>query len=136
MPDIAYTTILPDGWPRARGFAQAVMARGSSSIRISGQLGKEPGQAVSASADMGAQWRLAMANIVTVLKAAGAEPKHVVMLRAYVTDMAAFNRSGAAIGEAWAESFGKHFPAMTLVQVSGLVDPHAQVEIEAEAILP
>lgn len=137
MTDIAYQTILPEGWPRPRGFAHAVVAGGTRSVRISGQLGKEPGQSsVAADADLATQWRLAMGNLVAVAKAAGAEPQQVVMLRAYVTDIADFNRSGAAIGEAWGATLGKHFPAMTLVQVSALIDPNAKVEIEGEAILP
>lgn len=137
MTDIAYQTILPEGWSRPRGFAHAVVAGGTRSVRISGQLGKEPGQSsVAADADLATQWRLAMGNLVAVAKAAGAEPQQVVMLRAYVTDIADFNRSGAAIGEAWGATLGKHFPAMTLVQVSALIDPNAKVEIEGEAILP
>jgi len=137
MTDAAYKTILPEGWSRPRGFAHAVVAGGTRSVRISGQLGKAPGQSsVAADADLGAQWRLAMGNLVTVLKAAGGEPNQVVMLRAYVTDIADFNRSGPAIGEAWGATLGKHFPAMTLVQVSALIDPNAKVEIEGEALLP
>jgi enamine deaminase RidA (YjgF/YER057c/UK114 family) len=136
MTDKAYQTILPEGWPRPRGFAHATVSGGTRSVRISGQLGKEPGQAVAADADLGTQWRLAMGNLVTVLKAAGGEPHQVVMLRAFVTDIADFNASGAAIGAAWAATLGKHFPAMTLVQVSALIDPNAKVEIEGEAILP
>lgn len=137
MPDAAYKTILPDGWTRPRGFAHAVVAGGTRSIRISGQLGKVPGEnKVAAGTDLGTQWKQAMGNLVTVLKAAGGEPAQVVMLRAYVTDIAEFNSSGPAIGEAWAATLGKHFPAMTLVQVSALIDPNAKVEIEGEAILP
>ena len=85
---------------------------------------------------MGLQWARALANVVTVLRAAGGRPEHLIMLRAYVTDIGEFNRAGAAVGKAWAESLGKHFPAMTLVQVSGLIDPNAKVEIEGEALLP
>ena len=137
MPEIDYTTILPEGWSRPRGFAHAVVCGGTRSVRISGQLGKKDGQGeVSTSSDFGTQWRYAMENLVTVLKAAGGEPKQIVMLRAYVTDIEAFKSSGAAIGEAWGATLGKHFPAMTLVQVSALIDPHARVEIEGEAILP
>lgn len=102
MTDTAYKTILPDGWPRPRGFAHAVVAGGTRSVRISGQLGKEPGQPkVEAGADFGTQWRLAMENLVTVLKAAGGEPQQIAMLRAYVTDISEFNAAGAAVGEAW-----------------------------------
>jgi enamine deaminase RidA (YjgF/YER057c/UK114 family) len=116
MPEIDYTTILPEGWSRPRGFAHAVVCGGTRSVRISGQLGKKDGQGeVSASSDFGTQWRYAMENLVTVLKAAGGEPKQIVMLRAYVTDIEAFKSSGAAIGEAWGATLGKHFPAMTLV---------------------
>ena len=137
MSEINYKAILPEGWVRPRGFAHAVVATGTRSVRIAGQLGREPGQSqVAANADMGAQWRLALANIVTVLKAAGGEPANLVMLRAFVTSIAEFNAAGAAIGAAWATTLGRHFPAMTLVQVSALIDPNAKVEIEGEAVLP
>jgi enamine deaminase RidA (YjgF/YER057c/UK114 family) len=137
MSDIAYRTVLPEGWPRPRGFSHAVVACGATQIRIAGQIGVvrgEPG--VAADADMGLQWARALANLVTVLRAAGGQPEHLIMLRAYVTDIDEFNRAGAAVGQAWASTLGKHFPAMTLVQVSGLIDPRAKVEIEGEALLP
>ncbi len=135
--DIAYTPILPDGWSRPRGFSHAVVAKGTKSVRIAGQIGREPGQAhIAPGTDAGTQWRVALGNVVAVLKAAGGEPGHLVMLRAYVTDIAEFNGAGAAIAAAWGATLGKHFPAMTLVQVSALIDPNAKVEIEGEAILP
>ena len=73
---------------------------------------------------------------MAVLKAAGGQPRHLVALRAYVTDIAEFNAAGAAVGAAWGATLGRHFPAMTLVQVSALIDPNAKVEIEGEAIQP
>ncbi len=137
MSDIRYKAILPEGWERPRGFAHAVVATGTRSVRIAGQLGRESGHSqVAPNADMGAQWRAALSNIVTVLKAAGGEPANLVMLRAFVTSIAEFNTAGAAIGAAWAATLGRHFPAMTLVQVSALIDPNAKVEIEGEAVLP
>jgi enamine deaminase RidA (YjgF/YER057c/UK114 family) len=106
-------------------------------VRIAGQVGVVRGEdGVAADADMGLQWARALANVVTVLRAAGGRPEHLIMLRAYVTDIGEFNRAGAAVGKAWAETLGKHFPAMTLVQVSALIDPNAKVEIEGEALLP
>ena len=78
---------------------------------------------------------MALSNVVTVLKAAGGEPHHLVALRAYVTDIAEFNAAGPAIGAAWGSTLGKHFPAMTLIQVSALIDPQAKVEIEATALV-
>jgi enamine deaminase RidA (YjgF/YER057c/UK114 family) len=135
--DIAYTPILPAGWTRPRGFSHAVVATGTKSVRIAGQIGREPSQAhIPAGTDAGAQWKVALSNVVAVLKAAGGEPTHLVALRAYVTDIAEFNSAGPAIGAAWGATLGRHFPAMTLVQVSALIDPNAKVEIEAEAILP
>ena len=137
MSDIAYTPILPQGWPRPRGFSHAVVATGTRSVRIAGQIGREPAQAhIPTDADAGTQWHIALSNLVTVLKAAGGQPEHLVALRAYVTDIAEFNAAGAAVGAAWGATLGRHFPAMTLVQVSALIDPNAKVEIEAEAILP
>jgi enamine deaminase RidA (YjgF/YER057c/UK114 family) len=135
--DIAYTPILPEGWTRPRGFSHAIVATGTKSVRIAGQIGREPAQAhIPAGTDAGTQWKIALSNVVAVLKAAGGQPTHLVALRAYVTDIAEFNAAGAAIGAAWGATLGRHFPAMTLVQVSALIDPNAKVEIEAEAILP
>jgi enamine deaminase RidA (YjgF/YER057c/UK114 family) len=137
MLGIGYEAILPEGWERPRGYAHAVIASGSRVLKISGQLGKRPERAgVGRDDDFASQWRLAMENLVSILKASGAEPAHVVMLRAYVVDIAAFKSNGAAVAEAWKATFGRHFPAMTLVQISALIDPNALVEIEAEAILP
>jgi enamine deaminase RidA (YjgF/YER057c/UK114 family) len=137
MSDIDYRAVLPEGWPRPRGFSHAVVARGATQVRIAGQVGVVRGEdGVAADADMGLQWARALASVVTVLRAAGGRPEHLIMLRAYVTDIGEFNRAGAAVGKAWAERLGKHFPAMTLVQVSGLIDPNAKVEIEGEALLP
>lgn len=137
MSDIAYTPVQPEGWERPRGFSHAAVASGLRTVKISGQLGKSPQQSqVSSGDDLGTQWGFAMENLVTVLKATGGEPRHLVLLRAYVTDIAEFKRSGAAIGEAWKATLGRHFPAMTLVQVSALNDPNAKVEIEGEAVLP
>ena len=81
------------------------------------------------------QWRRSLANLITVVRAAGADIGNIVLLRAYVTDMAEFNAEGAQVGAAWAATLGRHYPAMTLVGVTGLVDPNARVEIEAEAVL-
>jgi len=137
MSNIAYTAVLPQGWNRPRGFSHGVIATGTKSIRIAGQIGRAPDQAhIPPGTDAGTQWGVALANVAAVLKAAGGEPANLVALRAYVTDIAEFNEAGPAIGAAWGKTLGKHFPAMTLVQVSALIDPNAKVEIEGEAVLP
>lgn len=136
MSDIGFEAVLPEGWARPRGFAQAVKSSGSTVVRVSGQLGRAPGAAaVAAGSSLGEQWRYALENLVTVVRAAGGEVGNIVMLRAYVTDMAEFNAGGAEVGAAWGATLGRHFPAMTLVGVTALVDPNARVEIEAEAVL-
>ena len=97
MSDIAYTAVLPQGWTRPRGFSHAVVAKGTKSVRIAGQIGREPGQShIPPGTDAGTQWRVALSNVVTVLKAAGGEPQHLVALRAYVTDIAEFNAAGVS----------------------------------------
>lgn len=134
---IGYEAVLPDGWARPRGFAHAVKATGSTVLRVSGQLGRAPGAAgVAAGSSLGEQWRLALENLIAVVRAGGGDIGNIVLLRAFVTDMAEFNAGGAEVGAAWGATLGRHFPAMTLVAVSALVDPNARVEIEAEAVLP
>lgn len=73
MSDIAYTPILPDGWPRPRGFTHAIAATATRTIRVSGQVGQQPGKSVEAGLDVGSQWRLALANVITVVRAAGGD---------------------------------------------------------------
>ena len=133
--DIDYRAILPEGWVRPRGFAHAVSSRGVTTIRVSGQLARDGGQPVATGLSLGEQWRLALTNLITVVRAGGGDIPNIVLLRAYVTDMAEFNAGGAMVGEAWGATLGRHYPAMTLVGVTALVDPNARVEIEAEAVL-
>lgn len=136
MADIQQTPILPPGWQRARGYAYAVSTAGGKTVRIAGQVAVREGKGpVEEGLDLGAQFDIALGNLVTVVRAAGGQPTNLAMLRAYVTDMAAFHASGKAIGEAWARHLGKHFPAMTLVEVAGLYDKNALVEIEGEAVI-
>ena len=108
MSDIAYTPILPEGWPRPRGFSHAVVATGTRNVRIAGQIGREPAQAhIPTDADAGTQWRIALSNLVTVLKAAGGQPEHLVALRAYVTDIAEFNAAGDGASSAAFKKVGR-----------------------------
>lgn len=135
-PGIKFETVLPAGWAQPRGFSQAVKFSGSAGVRVSGQLGRAPDAAgVEAGSSLGTQWRLALENVIAVVRASGGDVGNIVMLRAYVTDMAEFNAGLAEVGEAWGATLGQHYPAMTLVGVTGLVDPNARVEIEAEVVL-
>jgi enamine deaminase RidA (YjgF/YER057c/UK114 family) len=135
MSDIGYRNVLPEGWPRPRGFSHATVAKGASVIRVSGQIAAENGAPVRAGLSFAEQWQIALGNVVAVVRAAGADVPNIVMLRAFVTDMEEFHTAGAKLGEAWRATLGSHFPAMTLVEISALVDANAKVEIEAEAVM-
>jgi len=129
--------ILPEGWKRARGYSYAVASAGGTTVRVAGQIAVRDGAGpVDANLSFGEQFDLALGNVAEVVRAAGGQPEHVALLRAYVTDTEAFEAAGAAVGAAWGRHLGKHFPAMTLVEVSRLLDSNAMVEIEAEAVLP
>lgn len=124
----------PDGWPRPRGYANGISARGRT-IHVAGQIGWDAQQRL-VGGGLVAQARQALANIVAVLAADGARPEHLVRLTWYVTDRSAYLAAGEALGAAYRESIGRHFPAMTAVEVSSLMEPAAVVEIEATAIVP
>lgn len=126
--------LLPNGWPRPRGYANGVAASGAV-ISIAGQIGWTP-QGVFESDDLVAQVRQALANIVAVLAAGGAEPRHLVRLTWYVVDRDEYIARGGEIGAVFREIIGHYDIAMSTVQVVALVEPRAKVEIEATAVVP
>jgi enamine deaminase RidA (YjgF/YER057c/UK114 family) len=127
-------TLQPAEWPRPKGYANGVAARGRM-IFISGQIGWDAqGQFVSD--NLTGQVRQALRNILRVLKEGLAEPRHLVRLTWYVLSRDAYLSEAREIGAAYREVLGKHFPAMSVVEVRGLVEPRALVEIEATAVIP
>lgn len=124
--------ITPDGWKRARGYAHAIRADGR--IAVAGVLPWDPTTREIPDADFGGQWRRALANLAELLDGAGSGTDRVLALRIYVTDLDAYNAAGPALAEGWAAAFGSYLPAITLVEVSRLVEPGALIEIEAEAL--
>ena len=124
----------PDGWSRPRGYANGVSARGRQ-IFVAGQIGwNERGEL--AGSDLATQARQALRNVVAVLATDGAGPAHLVRLTWYVTNRQAYLDAAKSLGEAYREVIGAHFPAMTAVEVSALIEPGAVVEIEATAVVP
>ena len=127
-------TLQPPGWPRPKGYANGMSARGRM-IFISGQVGwDDHGQFNSD--NLTEQVKQALANIVRVLKEGGAEPTHLVRLTWYVLSREAYLHQVREIGAVYREVLGKHFSAMSVVEVSGLIEPRALVEIEATAVVP
>ena len=124
----------PPGWPRARGYAHGIEAHGRL-VFTAGQIGWGPDGGF-ASSDLAGQVRQTLANVVAVLAEAGAGPENVVRLTWYVVDREEYLASQKEIGAAYREVMGRHFPAMAVVVVAGLVEADARVEIEATAVVP
>lgn len=129
-----HRSLQPDGWPRPRGYANGISARGRQ-IHVAGQIGWNAQQEL-VSDDFVEQATQAMRNIVKVLACDGATPEHLVRLTWYVTDREEYIDSSAALGEAYRAVFGRVYPAMSAVQVSALMEEDALVEIEATAVVP
>jgi enamine deaminase RidA (YjgF/YER057c/UK114 family) len=125
----------PPGWSRASGYAHGVATTGRV-VAVSGQVGWDPATEEFASDDLVAQVRQALANVVAVLREGGAEPRHLVRLTWYVTDRTAYLAARRGIGAVYRDVLGRHYPAMTLVVVAGLLEDRARVEIEATAVVP
>jgi enamine deaminase RidA (YjgF/YER057c/UK114 family) len=126
--------LLPEGWPRPRGYANGVAARGEM-VFVSGMVGWDAEQRFPSDTIAG-QARVALENIVAVLAQAGARPEHIVRMTWYVTDRRAYLDAAAEIGVAFREIIGSYTIAMTAVEVRALMEDSALVEIEATAIIP
>ena len=124
----------PPGWAKPKGYSNGVAAKGRF-VFVAGQVGWNP-EGRFETADLVGQARQALANIVAVLAEAGAKPEHIVRMTWYVTNKAEYLGAGRELGAAYRELVGRHFPAMTAVEVSALVEDGAKVEIEATAVVP
>jgi enamine deaminase RidA (YjgF/YER057c/UK114 family) len=111
------------------------MAGRGEVLLVAGQIGWDA-DAKLVSADFVAQFDQALANVVAVVEAAGGRGEHIARMTVYVTDLEGYRQRAAEIGQRWRARLGKHYPAMALVQVAGLLEPGAKVEIEATALLP
>jgi enamine deaminase RidA (YjgF/YER057c/UK114 family) len=127
-------TLHPKHWSPAKGYANGIAAEGRL-VFVAGQVGWNAGQKFE-SDDFVAQVEQALGNIVAVLAEAGAGPEHIARLTWYVTSKREYIARRREVGEAYRRVIGRHFPAMTLVQVVDLVDDGAKVEIEATAVVP
>jgi enamine deaminase RidA (YjgF/YER057c/UK114 family) len=131
--------LLPEGWPQPKGYSNGIAADGTI-VSVAGQVGWTPDGSWRTD-DFAEQARQAIANVVAVLRAAGAGPEHVVRMTWYVTDKREYLAAGKALGAAYRELMRGAdgtvcYPAMTAVQVTALIEDRAKVEIEATAVVP
>ena len=129
-----HQVILPEGWPRPKGYANGVAAFGRQ-VFVAGQIGWDEHEQFH-SDDFGGQFRQVLKNTLAVLRAAGAGPEHIVRMTWYVTSRDEYNASLKEMGAAWKELMGRVYPAMAVVVVAGLIEPRAKIEIETTAVVP
>jgi enamine deaminase RidA (YjgF/YER057c/UK114 family) len=126
--------INPPEWAPAKGYSNGALVRGAT-LYVAGQIGWNEKQEFETD-DLGEQFAQALDNVLAVVRAAGGAPSDVAKMTIYVTSLDAYRASTRAIGATWRSRFGKHFPAMALVAVSGLLEPRARIEIETIAAIP
>ena len=126
--------LLPPGWPRPKGYSNAMAARGRV-IFTAGVVGWDEREQFTETTLAG-QFAQALNNILAILACDGAGPANIARMTCYVTDIDAYRNALPEIGAAWKAIIGRHYPAMALVAVTALVEPKALVEIEATAVVP
>jgi enamine deaminase RidA (YjgF/YER057c/UK114 family) len=126
-------TLLPEGWPRPKGYANGIEAEGRI-VFVAGQIGWTPEGKFEATT-LPAQFAQTLDNTLAVLREANAGPEHVARMTWYITDKRAYLASLAEIGAIWREKMGKNFPAMAVVEVKALIEDAALIEIETTAVV-
>jgi len=125
----------PQGWPRPSGYSNGVLTHGRQ-VFIAGQVGWNPRSGRFESASLAHQVSQALKNVLAVLAQADGGPEHIARMTWYLTSRAEYLAQLQEIGAAYRAVMGKHFPAMTAVEVSALIEAQAKVEIEATAVIP
>jgi enamine deaminase RidA (YjgF/YER057c/UK114 family) len=126
--------INPKGFPAARGYSNGILATGTRTVYVAGQIGWDS-DGTFASDDLVHQFSRALDNVLAVVAAEGGTPRQIATMTVYVLDVAAYRDARAELGRVWRERFGQYYPAMTLVEVRAFVEPRARVEIQAVAVL-
>jgi len=129
--------VQPDGWKKPKGYANGVVLSGAAKlVFVAGQIAWDTEQKIVGRGDFGAQFEQALRNVVAVLQAANAKPEHIVRLTVYVTDKQMYVAHAKKVGVIWKDLVGRHYPAMTLVEVADLLEEGALLELEATAAIP
>ena len=131
---MTHQVLHPAGWVPAKGYANGIAARGTQ-VFVGGQIGWNAQQQFETD-DFIAQTRQTLQNVLAVLKEAGAGPEHMVRMTWYVIDRVEYNARLKELGGVYRDVIGRHFPAMTCIEVSALMEERAKVEIEVTAVLP
>jgi enamine deaminase RidA (YjgF/YER057c/UK114 family) len=126
--------LLPKGWKPPIGYANGIEASGRV-VFVAGQVGWDA-QQVFASEDLSIQFEQALRNVLAVLAEAGARPEHICRMTAYCCDKPAYLAARPRLGRIWRELMGRHYPAMSMIFVSDLLDSPGKIELEATAIVP
>jgi enamine deaminase RidA (YjgF/YER057c/UK114 family) len=134
-PGSPHLILNPVWLPPAKGFAHVVVPVRGLLVFLGGQAGHRPDGSLAGDSLL-EQFDQACGNVVEALAAAGGKPEHIVSMEIYVTEADQYRASLEAIGETWRRHFERHYPAMTLLEVKGLFDPDAQVELRCTAIIP
>jgi len=127
--------LLPPGWPRPKGYSNGIEAQGRL-VFVAGEVGWNPLTEKFDAKDFVGQFRQTLNNIVAILAEGGAKPEHIVRMTWYVTDKAEYLANLAGVGEAWRAIIGRAFPCMAAIEVKGLMEPEAKIEIETTAVVP
>lgn len=127
-------SLLPPGWPRPKGYSNGIAAHGRT-IFTAGVVGWDERE-FFVSKELPGQFAQVLRNILTIIAEDGAGPQNLARMTVYVTSVDEYLASLPAIGDAWKEIIGPHYPAIALIEVNRLVDPRAKVEIEATAVVP
>ena len=126
--------LLPQGWAPPVGYANGIEARGRV-VFVAGQVGWDAQQKFH-SADLVPQFEQALKNVLAVLAEAGGRPEHIGRMTAYCCDKPAYLAARPQLGRIWRALMGKHFPAMSMIFVSDLLDAPGKIELEATAVIP
>lgn len=129
------TIVNPDSLAPPRGYSNGVMLEGRRVLFVAGQIGWDADSKL-VSKDFAEQFAQALDNVLEIVREAGGSPEHIGRFTIFVTDKRVYLKAAKAVGAAYRERMGKHYPAMSLVQVADLLEEGAQVEIEATAVLP
>jgi len=125
----------PPDWVRPKGYSNGIAASGGTTVYIAGQVAFNA-QGVLEERTFGGQFRQTLSNTLAVLAEAGGRPEHIVRMTWYVTDKKEYLGAISEVGAAYRELVGKHYPAMAVVQVAGLIEDGAKLEIETTAVIP